>query len=35
MADKFADAGKNSASQRNAKKDRPWLIRTYSGHSSA
>ncbi len=31
MADKFADATKNDRRDR----DRPWLFRTYSGHSSA
>ncbi len=31
MSDNLADAKKNNAPQR----DRPWLFRTYSGHSSA
>ncbi len=31
MGDKLANAAKNGAPQR----DRPWLFRTYSGHSSA
>ena len=41
MAEDFAHAEKNGASQRTqqkeqkGQKDRPWLIRTYSGHSSA
>ncbi len=32
MASDFADAQKNSATR---GRDRPWLIRTYSGHSTA
>ncbi len=39
MKKDFADAGKTSAPQRTigraSERDRPWLFRTYSGHSSA
>ena len=38
MSDDLANAAKNSASQQESTapvKDRPWLFRTYSGHSSA
>jgi len=35
MSDKFADAAKISTAEPTQKRDRPWLFRTYSGHSSA
>ena len=35
MKKDFADAGKKGAPQRASEHDRPWLFRTYSGHSSA
>ncbi len=35
MGSDFADAGENSALQRARERDRPWMFRTYSGHSSA
>jgi len=35
MKENFADAKTNGAEAKSPSKDRPWLIRTYSGHSSA
>ena len=35
MKDNFANAKNAEIREKNDSKDRPWLIRTYSGHSSA
>ena len=35
MTDKLADAQKNDAAAPTPGRDRPWMFRTYSGHSSA